>query len=113
MRVKGDSVSPLKRRPLLAVESVGQYAYAHVEGVGESPDRLQSWGVVSALDVGDGAVRDLGLVGEVLDAPASVAPQFGDGDAKGLVVRSRRVTSHSSNAGRKATSCPGNTLPIM
>lgn len=51
--------------------------------MGEPPDRLQSWDVVAALDIGDGTVCDLGLVGEVLDAPASVAPHLGDSDAEG------------------------------
>lgn len=114
MRVDGVSVSGLNRRvPLLAVQDVHQIACSHLEGVSEPPDRLQPGDVVTTLDIGDGAVRNLGLVGEVLDAPPSVAPQLGDDDAEGLVVRSRRVTSHSSNARRKAKSCPGNTLPIM
>lgn len=76
MRVKGGSVSPLMRCTLLAVQDVHQVACPHLESVGEAPDRLQSRDVVATLDVGDGAVRDLGLVCEVLDAPASVAPQL-------------------------------------
>lgn len=107
MRVDGVSVSGLNRRvPLLAVQDVHQVAYSHLEGVSEPPDRLQPGDVVTTLDIGDGAVRNLGLVSEVLDAPASVAPQLGDSDAESLVVRSWRVTSHPSNVGWQTTGCP-------
>lgn len=69
---------------VLAVLHISQDAYPHVEGVGEPPDRLQPRGVMTTLDIGDGAVRDLSLVSEVLDAPPSVTPQLGDSDAEGL-----------------------------